>query len=94
MDLKQEELLISTFLQSIGPWKEVIVIGGGYALIIYKLYLTNQELDTPPVGTRDIDSLIPVKFLQSQKRTSQSILRKLDLPRYLKIWISPLLRVM
>lgn len=39
MDPKQEDLVISEFLQSMGPWREVIVIGGGYALIIYKLYL-------------------------------------------------------
>jgi hypothetical protein len=61
VDLKQEDLVVSEFLQSMGPWKEVIVIGGGYAPIIYKLYLADQQLDNPPVGTRDIDSLIPRK---------------------------------
>ncbi|CDZ81913.1 hypothetical protein BN1013_02449 [Candidatus Rubidus massiliensis] len=74
MDSKQEDLVISEFLQSMGPWKEVIVIGGGYALIIYKLYLADQQLDNPPVGTRDIDSLIPRKVpLVSKKNISKHL---------------------
>ncbi len=59
--MEKEDRVISEFLQSIGPWKNHIVIGGGYALIIYKLYLANQRNAKPPVGTRDIDSLIPHK---------------------------------
>jgi hypothetical protein len=47
MELKKEDRVISEFLQSMGPWKEVIVIGGGYALTIYKLYLADQQLKNP-----------------------------------------------
>lgn len=61
MDIEKEDGVISEFLNSLGPWRSHIVIGGGYALIIYKLYLTDQKLENPPVGTRDIDSLIPRK---------------------------------
>lgn len=55
----QEDKIISEFLESIGPWRELIVIGGGFALFIYKLYLADKKLKNPPIGTRDIDSLIP-----------------------------------
>ena len=50
-----EDLVINEFLKSIGPWRNHVVIGGGYALIIYNLYLSQNG--NPPVGTRDIDSL-------------------------------------
>lgn len=59
MQESQEDKIISAFLNSIGGWKEHIVIGGGFALFIYKLYLADQKLQNPPVGTRDIDTLIP-----------------------------------
>jgi hypothetical protein len=58
MKLEQEDKIISEFLNSIGPWREYVVIGGGFALFIYKLYLADQKLNNSPVGTRDIDSLI------------------------------------
>ena len=57
--LTKEDSIISAFLKSLGPWKNQIIIGGGYALIIYKLYLEGKMRGYPPVGTRDIDSLIP-----------------------------------
>jgi Nucleotidyltransferase len=62
MDPTQEEKIISSFLHSIGPWAEHIIIGGGYAPIIYKLYLANCKKSNPPVITRDVDSLIPRKI--------------------------------
>jgi hypothetical protein len=49
----QEDKIISEFLNSIGPWREFVVIGGGFALFIYKLYLADQKLENIPVGTRD-----------------------------------------
>lgn len=58
MKQSQEDQIISEFLHSIGPWREFVVIGGGFALFIYKLYLADQKLANPPVATRDIDSLI------------------------------------
>ncbi len=68
MHLKKEDLVIAEFLKSLGPWYKSIVIGGGYALIIYKLYLTEHKLGSPPVGTRDIDSLIPRKVSTVSKK--------------------------
>lgn len=59
--MSQEDKIISEFLNSIGPWSKYIVIGGGFALFVYKLYLSDQKLTNTPVGTRDIDSLIPRK---------------------------------
>ncbi len=59
MKQNQEDKIISDFLNSIGPWRKFIVIGGGFSLFIYKLYLVDPKLKNTPVGTRDIDSLIP-----------------------------------
>jgi hypothetical protein len=61
MKFEKEDKIIGEFLQSIGPWRKYIVISGGYALFIYKLYLADQKLEHPPIGTRDIDSLISRK---------------------------------
>lgn len=71
---EKEDAVISQFLQSMGPWKDIIVIGGGYALIIYKLYLADKDLKTSPVGTRDIDTLIPRRI---------PIIDKKDISKYL-----------
>jgi|ERR1700722_3080748 len=59
MKQTQEDKIISEFLKSLGPWRDFVVIGGGFALFIYKLYLADPKLENLPVGTRDIDSLIP-----------------------------------
>ncbi|MBA2728005.1 MAG: hypothetical protein H0U49_07520 [Parachlamydiaceae bacterium] len=48
-DSRQEDLVIHEFLKSIGPWSDYIVIGGGYALIIYKLYLAIVAESHPQV---------------------------------------------
>ena len=64
----QEDKIISEFLNSIGPWSEFIVIGGGFALFIYKLYLADQKLENSPVGTRDIDSLISRRIPEVSKK--------------------------
>lgn len=61
LDIEQEDLIISEFLKSIGPWRKYVVVGGGYALIIYKLYLSNPHIGNPPIGTRDFDTLIQRK---------------------------------
>lgn len=63
-----ENKIISEFLQSLGPWRDFVVIGGGFALFIYKLYLANPKLENSPVGTRDIDSLIPRKIPEISKK--------------------------
>jgi len=63
-----EDKIISEFLKSLEPWRESIVIGGGFALFIYKLYLADPMLENLPVGTRDIDSLIPRKVPEISKK--------------------------
>lgn len=74
MTVEKEDHVISEFLKSIGKWKNYIVIGGGYALIIYKLFLTDQNLKNTPVGTSDIDSLIPRKVPKiSQKNIAKHL---------------------
>jgi hypothetical protein len=62
MNFEQEDKIVSSFLQSLGPWAPCIIIGGGYALIIYKIYFSDISKGNPPTGTRDIDSLIPRKI--------------------------------
>lgn len=64
----QEDKIISEFLKSLGPWREFIVVGGGFALFVYKLYLADLELKNLPVGTRDIDSLIPRRIPEISKK--------------------------
>lgn len=76
MTPNQEDKIISEFLESIGPWRDFVVIGGGFALFIYKLYLSDPKLKNFPVGTRDIDSLIPRKIPEISKKNIQSYLRE------------------
>ncbi|MBA2367828.1 MAG: hypothetical protein H0V82_02245 [Candidatus Protochlamydia sp.] len=76
MTSNQEDKIISEFLESIAPWREFVVIGGGFALFVYKLYLSDPKLKNPPVGTRDIDSLIPRKIPEVSKKNIQSYLRE------------------
>ncbi len=64
----KEDKIISEFLQSLGPWRKFIVIGGGFSLFIYKLYLADSKLDNHPVGTLDIDSLIPRRVPEISKK--------------------------
>ena len=60
--LEKEDKMISTFLSSIGSWNNHVIIGGGFAPIIYKLYLSDHSTGMLPVGTRDLDSLISRKI--------------------------------
>lgn len=72
----QEDKIISEFLESIGPWRDFVIIGGGFALFIYKLYLSDPTLKNDPVGTRDIDSLIPRKIPEISKKNIQNYLQE------------------
>jgi hypothetical protein len=72
----QEDKIISEFLESIGPWRELVVIGGGFALFIYKLYLADPKLKNPPIGTSDIDSLIPRKIPEISQKNIQNYLQE------------------
>jgi len=75
VDLTKEDHVITEFLKSIGPWKKHVVIGGGYAPIIYNLYLADQNKENPPVATRDIDSLIPRKVpAESSKNIAKHLI--------------------
>ena len=76
MRSNQEDKIISEFLESIGPWRDLVVIGGGFSLFIYKLYLSDPKLNTLPIGTRDIDSLIPRKISKISKNNIQHYLRE------------------
>jgi hypothetical protein len=89
MPLEQEDAVISDFLRSIGPWRDHIVIGGGYALIVYKLYLADQKLKNPPVGTRDIDSLIPRKVPKASEKNIAEHLRQAGFTHVLQSGLPP-----
>jgi len=56
--IHKEEKIIEEILKSLGPWTKDVVIGGGYALLIYRLCLS-EEKEPMPAATRDVDSLIP-----------------------------------
>jgi hypothetical protein len=71
-----EDKIISEFLQSLGPWREFVVVGGGFSLFIYKLYLADPKLENFPVGTRDVDSLIPRKVPEISKKNIANYLNE------------------
>ncbi|MDN3506160.1 MAG: GSU2403 family nucleotidyltransferase fold protein [Simkaniaceae bacterium] len=74
--LGNEDQIISEFLSSIGPWSKNVIIGGGYALIIYKLYLANDDSQNYPVGTRDIDTLLSRKIAKVTEKNIGNHLRE------------------
>ena len=80
----REDKIISEFLNSLGPWRDYISIGGGYALFIYKLYLSDPKLSNFPVGTRDIDSLIPRKVPEVSQKNLSSHLKEAGFKRSFK----------
>jgi hypothetical protein len=89
LDCEKEDRIISEFLRALGPWSEYVVIGGGYALIIYRLYLADQKLDTFPVGTHDIDSLIPRKVPQVSHKNLALHLQEAGFKRVYKDYERP-----
>ena len=50
MDFEKEDKIVSDFLKSLGPWYSSIVITGGYAPIIYKIYFSDRSVGNPPAG--------------------------------------------
>jgi len=68
MQKSLEDKIISKFLDSLGPWSKLVIIGGGFALFVYKLYLSNQKLKNFPIRTQDIDSLLPRKVPAISKK--------------------------
>jgi len=89
LELEKEDLIISEFLQSIGPWKNYIVIGGGYALLIYKLYMTDPKLENFPIGTRDIDSLISRKIPEVSTKNIAKYLQEAGFAQIFKDYDHP-----
>jgi hypothetical protein len=89
MEFEKEDKVISEFLNSIGPWRNHIVIGGGYALIICKLYLADRNLENPPVGTRDIDSLIPRRVPVASKKNIAEHLHEAGFTQIFKDYNQP-----
>lgn len=59
VNFDQEDKILSEYLRSIGPWSKHIVISGGYALLIYRMYCSKSDSKCIPTATADIDSLIP-----------------------------------
>lgn len=89
MDFEKEDKIVSDFLQSLGPWRSYIVITGGYAPIIYKIYFSDCSVGNPPVGTRDIDSLIPRKIPQISKDNIADFLIKSGFKQSFKDYLDP-----
>lgn len=89
LDCTKEDKVISEFLHALGPWRNLIVIGGGYALIIYRLYFAEQKLETFPVGTHDIDSLISRKVLPISKKDIAVHLQEAGFKRFFKDYDQP-----
>jgi hypothetical protein len=65
MQLDNKELLkqIEELAKILKPWNEQLVVGGGVALILYDLILS--QANSGAVGTTDIDYLIPRKPLKA-----------------------------
>lgn len=89
IELEKEDRVICEFLRSIGPWNNYITIGGGYALIIYRLYLSDQHIGYPPVGTRDLDSLIPRKIPEISKKDIAGYLKEAGFAQLFKDYDNP-----
>lgn len=57
--ISHEDKIITEFLEAIGPWRETLIIGGGFAPFVYKLYLAGPQAEHEPVATHDLDVLLP-----------------------------------
>src|SRR5256885_14438992 len=89
MDFEKEDKIVSDFLKSLGPWCSYIVITGGYAPIIYKIYFSDCSVGNPPVGTRDIDSLIPRKIPLISKNNIANFLVKSGFQQSFRDYLDP-----
>lgn len=87
--MQKENIIICEFLRSIGPWNDCLVIGGGYALIIYKLYLSDPNVGDPPIGTNDLDSLIPRKVPSISKKNIATYLKESGFSQVFKDYDEP-----
>lgn len=89
MDFVKEDKIVSDFLKSLGPWCPYIVITGGYAPIIYKIYFSDCSVGNPPAGTRDIDSLIPRKIPLISKDNIANFLLKSGFQQSFRDYLDP-----
>lgn len=89
MTLEKEDKIITEFLRSLGPWKKHILIGGGFAPLIYKMYLSQNSLQTIPVGTRDIDTLIPRKVSKESEKNISKHLKEAGFEVFFKDYEDP-----
>jgi hypothetical protein len=76
VELEDERKVIAEFLHALGDWSKYVVVGGGYALMVYRLYLSDIEEGSFPVGTSDIDSLIPRRIPEASKHSISEYLEK------------------
>jgi len=67
---------LENLVEHLGEWRNVIVLGGGVALLVYDAYLAKTNAE--PVGTTDMDWLIPRKpaRLATDQESISSILEK------------------
>lgn len=62
MDKKTLNAVLEDFARALGPYQKTVVIGGGYAPLIYRNYLMSPDRKLPdPAATFDLDILIPRK---------------------------------
>ncbi len=72
-NLNKEDAILTEVLESLSTWKDTVVIGGGYALIAYRLYFADEN-SSIPTTTRDIDSILPRKVSQNHSETLKKVL--------------------
>jgi hypothetical protein len=61
MDKNTLSLILDDLVKAVGPYNKIIVIGGGYAPLVYRHFLSNEKQLPEPAATLDIDLLIPRK---------------------------------
>lgn len=84
MMLEHEDQIVTEFLQTLGPWKNHIIIGGGFAPIIYNIYLAKNTKANPPVRTKDLDSLINRRVPKVSTKNIAQYLEKAGFKRIYK----------
>lgn len=88
-DINNEDRILSDFLRSLGPWREHLIVGGGYALIIFKFFLAPQQNGNPPVGTRDIDTLLQRRVPQVSHKDIATHLKEAGFKQVAKDYDDP-----
>lgn len=78
MDKPTLDSILESFSDAAGPYSEAVVIGGGYAPLIYRHYLSHEKNLPEPAATFDLDLLIPrkVKVAKVEKENLGTRLQK------------------